>query len=443
MKGSDYNLADLTKEEKAKIRQNENEFKNFSQQLYSLLSGRMKKSDTSKPLIVGKTPNSLVICNANKNNNIIITKKVIDKCIKPEMRNYDGKRLRGSGHGLNTEQLLLSIKSLTNPIMVLKGSVDNSLVAITELKDSQNREIIVPVSLNKQGFASEINEIVSVYGREEFSKYIKDQIEKGNVVSVHKEKAEEFLRRKGVDFPSPESFISYDDSIAYTLKNVKYPEKNLIEQANVSQKSEVISDLNFAEVFEPETSTNDAILHEKVEVFYDLSDMGTTANNIDYKKVFELYSESAKADDATALNNLGCCYINGEGTDRSIQKAIECFERAAALKNSLAVVNLGKCAAVGCGVAKDPERAFELYRQAANMGSPLAYRMLAECYLNGVGTNKDVSKAADCLRQAETVKNKPLSLEEKLLQAERKANAANENNKQQRKEKSQNVSKSI
>ncbi len=433
-------MADLTKEEKAKLQQNKKEENDFNSKLHEIIKYGTK---INKPLTIGITPNVLTICGANPNLDFTISKKVIDKCLRPEIRDANGKLVGKTGHGLTEQQLVKTLADVRNPIMVLKGNQPSSFVVVSDTIDNQNRQVLVSIALNKQGNQAEINDVTSAYGRQDFAEYIEQQIIKDKIVALHKEKGDKLCQSIGKKYPEPNKLITFNDSIAYTLKNVKYPEKNLIEQANVSQKSEVISDLNFAEVFEPETSTNDAILHEKAEVFYDLSDMGTTANNIDYKKVFELYSESAKADDATALNNLGCCYINGEGTDRSIQKAIECFERAAALKNSLAVVNLGKCAAVGCGVAKDPERAFELYRQAANMGSPLAYRMLAECYLNGVGTNKDVSKAADCLRQAETVKNKPLSLEEKLLQAERKANAANENNKQQRKEKSQNVSKSI
>ncbi len=427
-------MADLTKEEKAKLQQNESEDNTYRKQLDKYFSNKMPVHEI---INVCSTPNILKILKST-------AKKIVlnQNELKNSMANTKLSKNHTEGHKISKDEIYKLSSSIRKPIVVLKGNVRNinSVVLLTDLVNLNGENVIVPIALDRQN--GKISNVSTMYGKKNLSNYLTANI--SDILAINIKKADMFADI-GVQFPKSihDTVVCYDDSIAYTLKNVKYPEKNLIEQANVSQKSEVISDLNFAEVFEPETSTNDAILHEKAEVFYDLSDMGTTANNIDYKKVFELYSESAKADDATALNNLGCCYINGEGTDRSIQKAIECFERAAALKNSLAVVNLGKCAAVGCGVAKDPERAFELYRQAANMGSPLAYRMLAECYLNGVGTNKDVSKAADCLRQAETVKNKPLSLEEKLLQAERKANAANENNKQQRKEKSQNVSKSI
>ena len=148
-------MATLNPEEFKKQQQNEQEFKEFSNNLHKLIKGN--KEISKQALIIGKTPNSLVICNANKELNLVIQKRVVDKCMRTELRSEDGKSLPGSGHGLSEIQLLEAIDSIKNPVMILRGSAENSLVTITNLKDKKNREIIVAINLNQKGFSAEVN----------------------------------------------------------------------------------------------------------------------------------------------------------------------------------------------------------------------------------------------------------------------------------------------
>ena len=64
--------------------------------------------------------------------------------------------------------------------------------------------------------------------------YLKAQIEQGNLLAANKEKANEMLQSSGLQLPLEETFISFDNSIAYTTANVKYPEKHTSE--NISEK---------------------------------------------------------------------------------------------------------------------------------------------------------------------------------------------------------------
>lgn len=214
-----------TEAEKAKIQQNEQEERLFRRNLHSLLNGDKKLA--SRPLVIGKTPNIFAVCNKNvsTNNDLVIAKKVIEKCMRPEMRDENGKRLKKSGHYLSEEQLAKVLENLKEPLMVLKGSLDNTFVAVTDFKDKKDKEIIVSIEYNQVGSVGNVNGVTSAYGRDDFAQYIKDNLEANNVIAINMEKADKMLLSIGVDFPEAITFISFNNSIAYTTANVKYPEE--------------------------------------------------------------------------------------------------------------------------------------------------------------------------------------------------------------------------
>ena len=65
--------------------------------------------------------------------------------MRPELRDENGKRLKNSGHYLSEEQLAKALESLKEPVMVLKGSLANTFVAVTDFKDDKDKEIIIAI----------------------------------------------------------------------------------------------------------------------------------------------------------------------------------------------------------------------------------------------------------------------------------------------------------
>lgn len=219
-------VIELSEAEKAKIKQNEQEEILFRKNLHSLINGDKKLA--SRPLVIGKTPNIFAVCdkNVNADNDLVITKKVIEKCMRPELRDENGKRLKNSGHYLAEEQLAKALENLKEPVMVLKGSLDNTFVAVTDFKDNKDKEIIIAIEINKSRAFGEVNKISSAYGREDFPQYIKDNLNANNIIAINIEKANKMLHSIGVDFPEENTFISFDNSIAYSTANVKYVTEN-------------------------------------------------------------------------------------------------------------------------------------------------------------------------------------------------------------------------
>ena len=99
-------------------------------------------------------------------------------------------------HGLGIETYMDAIDSLDNPIAVYqytdKGnySKDNFIV-LTEVKDSDNNNIIVPIEIHKRGQYNkveiDINRIKTTYGKNN-SNYFDDMVKNGSLVEIYNKK---------------------------------------------------------------------------------------------------------------------------------------------------------------------------------------------------------------------------------------------------------------
>ena len=99
-------------------------------------------------------------------------------------------------HGLGIETYMNAIDSLDNPIAVYqytdKGnySKDNFIV-LTEVKDSDNNNIIVPIEIHKRGQYNkveiDINKIKTTYGKNN-SNYFDNMIKTGSLVEIYNKK---------------------------------------------------------------------------------------------------------------------------------------------------------------------------------------------------------------------------------------------------------------
>jgi len=194
-----------------KIRQNQEEDRAFAEQLDSFLKRTEKSSDF---LHIGKTPNALAILGADQKLDVVISPRTITKCMAEPEEHYHG-------HALSQSIMEQIPQELRNPVMIFKGSQENSLVAITELKDSQNRGVMIAVSLCEKNGFSEVNRISSVYGKDRIENYFRKQIGQGNLVAINKEKTDRMLHSAGLQLPLENTFISFDNSIAYSTANVK------------------------------------------------------------------------------------------------------------------------------------------------------------------------------------------------------------------------------
>ena len=83
--------------------------------------------------------------------------------------------------------------------------------------------------------------------------------------------------------------------------------------------------------------------------------------NKDTKEAVRLYGLSAAQGHASAQNNLGVCYKNGQGVAKDLKEAVRLYGLSAAQGHAGAQNNLGYCYQNGEGVAKDLKGAVRLY----------------------------------------------------------------------------------
>lgn len=138
----------------------------FESGLRKIIDG--DKIASSRPLVVGKPSKILSECGAKAEQDITITKKVIDKAMRLEVRNEDGRLLGNTDHGLTEDKLICSIREIESPTLIFKGRQDGSLLVITGVDVHKTRNTVVAIELDSQEAFMQVNSIRGVYGKDNF-----------------------------------------------------------------------------------------------------------------------------------------------------------------------------------------------------------------------------------------------------------------------------------
>ncbi|MCM1234727.1 MAG: hypothetical protein NC489_31885 [Ruminococcus flavefaciens] len=199
-----------------KIQQNAAEDAAFSEKLDSLIAGSLPVHEV---VTVGRTPNVLKLVGSEADN-LMVNQGVLRNCMNSEDVVVSRHT---SGHNLPLNLMKEIPKAIRNPIMICRGAENNpsSVVVVTELKNNEEQNVIVPIAIDVQKGGSVINNILSAYGKEN----IQAIITRG-ILAVNEEKAREL----GWNIEAVSSQFAlipcFDNSISYSMANVKYPDEN-------------------------------------------------------------------------------------------------------------------------------------------------------------------------------------------------------------------------
>ena len=114
----------------------------------------------------------------------------------------------------------------------------------------------------------------------------------------------------------------------------------------------------------------------------------------DSKAFRNLFHRVRKQSEITeeAMNNLGCMYMSGIGTEVNTKKALKCFANAA-LHHRDAQLNLALAYLYGQGVKKNVNKARDWFLCAAVKGYADAYVLCGDTYLYGEGIDNNFDTA--------------------------------------------------
>ena len=110
----------------------------------------------------------------------------------------------------------------------------------------------------------------------------------------------------------------------------------------------------------------------------------------DLRNAFYWFSKSANQEDADAQFFLALAYKNGEGTEKSKEKAEFWFKKSAELGNADAQLYLGMLYLEN----EEDSKAIYWYKKSAIQGNLVAQYLLAESYYSGDGVKQDYDQVA-------------------------------------------------
>jgi len=111
------------------------------------------------------------------------------------------------------------------------------------------------------------------------------------------------------------------------------------------------------------------------------------------EEAFKLFKKAAEQGDVYAQGRLGLCYEEGEGVSQDYKEAVRWYTKAAEQGDEFAQTKLGLSYEEGRGVAQNYKEAVKWYTKAAEQGDTFAQANLGRCYANGAGVAKDDKEA--------------------------------------------------
>lgn len=205
----------LRENEIQKIRQNKNEDNLYKSQLNKFFNNKMP---THEVINVCSTPNILKILNSSAKK-VVLSQNDLENAVSDA---DSGKRNHREGHGIARSELYQLPDAIRKPILLLKGNIrnSNSVVLLTEMLNKKGENIFVPIALDRQ--KGKISNISTLYGKKNIPHYISGHL--SDILAINIKKADVFANI-GVQFPKSihDTVVCFDDSIAYTTVNVKYP----------------------------------------------------------------------------------------------------------------------------------------------------------------------------------------------------------------------------
>lgn len=236
-------------------------------------------------------------------------------------------------------------------------------------------------SLNEE----EVEEVKPVK-KNEVTKDVSKRIDALLMLGHYKE-AKELINEQILDNPYDEEL--WEKLLLSTLedKDEKTPEAEKIYNTllKVSSNKEAIKErYSFLEKGKEETNKKEGNDNSLVNAKEEVVDP-TKAEEMRFKALLDEANEGV----LDSIYELGLCYRQGKGCEKSDDNAFKCFKKAAEKNHAASQNELGYCYEVAKGCPLSYDEAFKWYKKAADNGNYVAQDNLVRCYMFGTGCKED------------------------------------------------------
>ena len=145
-------------------------------------------------------------------------------------------------HGLDVDVLKQLPELLADPVFVMDSLTrDDSIIVVTNATRNNAEPIIAAVRFNGKAFDNTIeitnaNVITSVYGKEKFNNFIRNNVDNGTILYWNKEKSQDLLKIPGLQLPNNLSILASNTIIRKAKAFV-----NSFSQKNQNDTNEIVN----------------------------------------------------------------------------------------------------------------------------------------------------------------------------------------------------------
>lgn len=223
-------IASVKAEQKSENKTAKSTDKTFAEQVDEALSGKIPFYSALK---VCNTPEILVDIGCKQLPMLYTQKHLRDALHEKSSKNPHW-------HGLTIEQVKNLPIFLQEPVIVFDSLTrDDSVMMILSETDNDNLPLVVSVKPNGQGRYNleqiDSNFITSIYGKDNFSRYIENIIKNDKLLFINKEKSQKLFERWGLQLPELTKSFGFD-TIIHQSRNIV--NENIVEEKYTSTQSE-------------------------------------------------------------------------------------------------------------------------------------------------------------------------------------------------------------
>ena len=169
------------------------------------------------------------------------------------------------GHKLSVDDIYAIPSQLADPVMVFKsGTRNDSYVFFTERKDFQNHSILIPLAVNKKKGRIIVNEITSMYGKDNEINFVKKNFDEENLIYADKKRSLDWELSSQVQFLTQRfSYPNSEISILTKERLVNFLEGNSQKLQKFIQNDVVYGFAHEGKIYlNPDVMSSEAALHE-------------------------------------------------------------------------------------------------------------------------------------------------------------------------------------